>query len=41
MMVTDRTRAATHAGEVMRGEFAPANSDLVVAGTLTWTQDSN
>jgi hypothetical protein len=38
-MVRDRTRAAAHAGEVMRGEFTPANSGLVAAGTLTWSQD--
>jgi hypothetical protein len=39
MMVSDRTRAAAVAGEVMRGEFTPAGSDLVAAGTLTWSEE--
>jgi len=38
--MSQRTRAALLAGEVVRGEFAPGKSDLATPGTLAWSAES-
>jgi hypothetical protein len=39
MSISQRIRGDLMAGKVVRGEFAPAGSDLATPGTLTWSAE--